>query len=107
MVVCYWKPQTFVTRKTDTMETPVSPCPCPAPTEPSPLAIHTTLYDLIAALSAEVRPGEDGVLTAVVVHLLQTHRVTYMGDRGHYRLVWDGDERAARTAERDAVGFLS
>jgi len=95
MVVCFWKPQTFVMRKTDTMETPVSPCPCPARPAPSPAAIHTTLYDLIAALSAEVRPDEDGVLTAVVVHLLQTHRVTYMGDREHYRLVWDGGEYAA------------
>jgi len=93
--VCFCKPQTFVMRKTDTMETPVSPCSCPVRTAPSPLAIHTTLYDLIAALSAEVGPDEDDVLTAVVVHLLQTHRVTYMGDREHYRLVWDGGAYAA------------
>ena len=74
---------------------------------PLPMAIHTALYDLIAALSAEVQPDEDGVLTAVVVHLLQTHRVTCTGDREHSRLVWDGDARAAQAAERDAARFLS
>ncbi len=89
------------------METPVSLCPCPARTAPSPSAIHTTLYDLIAALSAEVRPDEDGVLTAVVVHLLQTYRVTWTGDREHYRLVWDGGECVAQAGSRTTVQALA
>jgi hypothetical protein len=50
------------------------------------MAIHTTLYDLIAALSAEVRPDEEDVLTAAVVHLLNTHRVTCTRNRQGYRL---------------------
>jgi hypothetical protein len=39
---------------------------------PEIMTIHTTLYDLIAALSAEVGPDEENVLTGVVVHLLNT-----------------------------------
>ena len=50
------------------------------------MTIHTTLYDLIAALSAEVGPDEENVLTAVVVHLLNTHRVTCTRDPRGYRL---------------------
>lgn len=56
---------------------------------PSSTAIQTTLYDLLAALQAAVRPDEDAVVTAVVVHLLQTHRVTCTDNQERYRLVWD------------------
>jgi hypothetical protein len=35
------------------------------------MTIHTTLYDLSAALSAEVGPDEEDVLTAAVMHLLK------------------------------------
>ena len=51
---------------------------------PSSTAIQTTLYDLLAALHAEVEPDEDAVVTAVVVHLLQTHRVICTGNRARY-----------------------
>jgi hypothetical protein len=88
------------------METPVSPCPCPAHMVHSSMTIHTTLYDLIAALSAEVQPDDDAVLTAVVIHLLETHRVICTGNQARYRLVWDGGKRAARAAERDAARSL-
>jgi hypothetical protein len=37
---------------------------------PELMAIHTTLYDLSAALSAEVGPDEADVVTAAVMHLL-------------------------------------
>ena len=74
------------------MATPVYPCPCPAHTAQSSMTIHTTLYDLLAALHAEVEPDEDAVVTAVVVHLLQTHRVTCTANQQRYRLVWDGDD---------------
>jgi hypothetical protein len=65
------------------------------------MAIHTTLYDLIAAFSAEVRPDEEDVLTATIVHLVNTHRVTCTGNLKGYQLVCDGRERAAWSRERE------
>lgn len=50
------------------------------------MTIHTTLYDLIAALSAVIGPDEKNVLTATVVHLLHTHRVICTGNLQGYRL---------------------
>jgi hypothetical protein len=41
------------------------------------LIIRTTLYDLIAALNAEVGADEDDLVIAGVMHLLNTHRLTY------------------------------
>ena len=85
----------MVMSKTEPMDTPRSPDACPARTVPSSTAIQTTLYDLLAALNAQVGPDEDAVVTAVVVHLLQTNRVTCTRTRKRYRLVWD-TERLAR-----------
>ena len=48
---------------------------------------HTTLYDLIAAVSAEVGPDEENVAMATMVHILNTYRVTCRGDFEGYRLV--------------------
>jgi hypothetical protein len=45
---------------------------------PRPLVIHTTLYDLCTAINAEVGADEDDLAIAVVVHLLATHRLTYL-----------------------------
>jgi len=53
---------------------------------PEITTIHTTLYDLSAALNAEVGPDEEDVLTAAVMHLLNTHRVTFTGNLRGYRL---------------------
>ena len=86
----------MVMSKTEPMDTPRSPDACPARTAPSSTAIQTTLYDLLAALSAQVGPDEDAVVTAVVVHLLQTNRVTCTRTRKRYRLVWDRTERLAQ-----------
>lgn len=44
---------------------------------PRSLIIRTTLYDLIAALNAEVDADEDDLVIAGVMHLLNTHRLTY------------------------------
>jgi len=77
-------------RRTAPRETPGVSGACPVPTAPSPTALQTTLYDLMAALRAEVGPDEDDVVTATVVHLLQTHRVTDTGNQARYRLVWEG-----------------
>jgi len=74
---------------------------CTALKSPYPTTIHTSLYNLIAALSAEVGPDEEDVLTATVVHLLNTHRVTCTGDLQGYRLVCDGAERSALSGQRD------
>ena len=49
--------------------------------------VHTTLYDLIAAINKDVSSDEDHVLTATVVHLLNTYRVTCTGALQGYRLV--------------------
>lgn len=52
--------------------------------------IKTTLYDLIAALSAEVAPEEeDHIVTAAAVHILNTHRVICAGPRHDRRIVAD------------------
>jgi hypothetical protein len=44
---------------------------------PRSLIIRTTLYDLIAALNAEVGADEDDLVIAGVMHLLNTHQLTY------------------------------
>jgi hypothetical protein len=44
---------------------------------PRSLIIHTTLYDLIAAVNAEVGADEDDLVIAGVMHLLNTHRLPY------------------------------
>ena len=40
--------------------------------------ITTTLFDLIAALNDQVKPGEEDVVTAAVVHLCQTGRLRFL-----------------------------
>lgn len=85
------------------METLVQSFSCTASKSPHPMAIHTTLYNLIAALSTEVGPDEEDVLTATVVHLLNSHRVTCTGNLQGYRLICDVAELAAQPAQRDAL----
>jgi hypothetical protein len=65
------------------------------------ITIHTTLYDLIAAISEEVGPGEEGLATATVVHLLNTRRVTCTEQplKG-YRIVCNGREPLAVSGQR-------
>jgi hypothetical protein len=45
---------------------------------PSQTPIITTLYDLIAALSAASTPGEEDLITAVVADLCQTGRLRFL-----------------------------
>ena len=85
------------------MDTRVLPCAVPVRSAPSSLPLQTTLYDLIAALSADVGPDEDDVLTATVIHLLQTHRVMYTCGTARYRLVCDG--AAYPTTQAPAQAF--
>jgi hypothetical protein len=55
--------------------------------QPRLLTIRTTLYDLIATISAEVRADEEDLIVATVVHLLRTRRETHRGTLTHSRLV--------------------
>ena len=54
-----------------TMEDPVGAPKC--------VPIITTLYDLIAALSADLEPGEETLVTAIVTHLFNSGRLTFIG----------------------------
>ena len=59
----------------------------PAQLHPDPNPIHTTLYDLIAAISEEVAPGEDHLVTATVVHLINSGQVKFADDSREVRVV--------------------
>jgi hypothetical protein len=87
----------MVMSMTEPMETPGFSGAWPVHTAPSPTALQTTVYDLLAALNAAVGPDADDLVTAVVIHFLQTHRVLCTGHRARYRLVWDGTERPTRS----------
>jgi len=55
--------------------------------QPQWLLIRTTLYDLIAAISAEVQADEDDLITATMAHLLEARRVTHLSMFKYRRLV--------------------
>lgn len=59
--------------------------------------IQTTLYDLVAVLNAELSPDEDNIVTATIVHLLNTHQVTCTGALQGYRLVCNDRARPVQT----------
>jgi hypothetical protein len=69
------------------MNTCVQASPKDRSTRQASLPLRTTLYDLIAAVSAEVNPDEEDVVTATMIHILNTYRVTCRGDLEGYRLV--------------------
>ena len=45
------------------------------------ITIHTTLYDLIEAVAAEVRSGEEALVTATAKHLLRSDKARFIGRR--------------------------
>jgi hypothetical protein len=51
------------------------------------LRIRTTLYDLIASISAETRTDDDDVVTATLAHLLKVRKVIQLGSFKYRRLV--------------------
>jgi hypothetical protein len=59
----------------------------PAQLHPDTNSIHTTLYDLIAAISEEVAPGEEHLVTATVVHLMNSGQVKFANDSREIRVV--------------------
>jgi hypothetical protein len=52
-----------------------------------PTSITTTLYELVAALNAEVDPEDDALVTATVVHLINANRARFVGSRARLALV--------------------
>ena len=50
-------------------------------TSSTPGNITTTLYDLVEALSAEVGPDEGHLVTAAVIHLINSGRARFVGSR--------------------------
>jgi hypothetical protein len=65
----------------------------------SPLPLHTTLYDLVAAINEVIDPGEEDLVPAVVAHLLQTHRVTGLGALAGVRIMCDTTPSYSRVGE--------
>ena len=67
-------------------------------TAPTPSAtperITTTLYDLVEAISAEVGRDEDHLVTAAVMHLINSSRARFVGSRKTLTVV---NSRAAAT----------
>jgi hypothetical protein len=61
---------------------PVTPSAKAAPT-----TIETSLYDLIAAISDEVEPGEEDLVTAMAVHLLHSGRARFANDQRVIKVV--------------------
>jgi DNA-binding LacI/PurR family transcriptional regulator len=49
----------------------------PATSEPT--RITTTLYDLVDALSAQVGPDDDQLVTAAVMHLINSGHARFVG----------------------------
>jgi hypothetical protein len=52
-----------------------------APASSVPAHITTTLYDLVEAISAEVGPDEEHLVTAAVMHLINSSRARFVGSR--------------------------
>ena len=50
-------------------------------TSSAPVYITTTLYDLVEAIGAEVGPDEDDLVTAAVMHLMNSSRARFVGSR--------------------------
>lgn len=95
------KPLTTQRLEVDTATVPVS--------EP----LHTTLYDLIAAMQdVAASPEEMAAVTAAATHVLNTHRVTCTSGRFKgYRMVAEDEPTSSRERvpssqlEKAAVSF--
>jgi hypothetical protein len=51
----------------------------PASDNKGSTTIKTTLYELMAAISEEVQPGEERLITEIVLHLQSTGRIKFNG----------------------------
>jgi hypothetical protein len=62
------------------------------------MPLHTTLYDLIAAIDAEAGPEADDVVTATVMHALKTYCVSCLGAFEGCQMVLDLKQRPRAVA---------
>ena len=76
-------------KDTTRMKTSVQAVPVREVALSEPTPTQTTLYDLIAAIDAEVGPHEEDVMMATVVHFLNAYRITCTGNLKGFRLVCD------------------
>jgi hypothetical protein len=63
-----------------------------------PMPMHTTLYDLIAAIDAEAGSEADDVVTATVMHALKAYRVSCLGEFEGCQMVLDMEKRPRAVA---------
>jgi hypothetical protein len=84
------------------MNTPAQSAPVSKGKWPCSSLVRTTLYDLVAAITAEVGADEDELAMAVVVHLLKTHRLTYVRPSKLRRSVTDQSQRIRRHRDTTA-----
>jgi hypothetical protein len=70
---------------------------------PHSLMIYTNLYNLIAAINAAMDTDKDDLVMACVVHLLRTHRLTYLGTSLPRRLVIDHNRAPQRRPDHAAT----
>jgi hypothetical protein len=69
------------------MHTPAHGIADPEQLQGASTTIETTLYDLVEAISSEVEPGEEDLITATLVHLLNSGRVKFCGDPRNLEVV--------------------
>jgi hypothetical protein len=79
------------------MKTSVQAVPVREVALSKPTTIETTLYDLIAAIDAEVGPHEEHVITATVVHFLNAYQITCTGNLKGFRLACETTAQQRRT----------
>ncbi len=59
----------------------------------------TTLYELIEAISEELQPGEEHLVSTIVLHLFDTRRIKFLGNPEEIRKAieeWKVDEKHTR-----------
>jgi hypothetical protein len=70
---------------------------------PHSLMIFTNLYNLITAINTAMDTEQDGLVIACVVHVLKTHRLTYLGTSVPRRLVIDQSRVPQRRPDQTAT----
>jgi hypothetical protein len=80
--------QTLEVMKGDDIMPALATDPAATPAASSdPTSLTTTLYELVAALNAEVDPEDDALVIAAVVHLMHVHRTRLVGSCTRLALV--------------------
>jgi hypothetical protein len=69
------------------MSTPAANVLSPTQTHPDRNSTYTTLYDLIEAISEQVAPDEDQLVTATLVHLINSGQVRFADDPRELQII--------------------